>query len=154
MEKIRIYFILLIFFILTAAPCAAAEADSNATAEIDQMINAYSEAFSSKDVDAVIGFYAPDAVLMGTGPGERYDGSDEIRDAYLHFVATYDKQTSQITWRKICVKGTVAWGMSMSQFTTYNKNVKNEFAINTSVVLEKQDGKWVFVSHHFSNLIR
>ena len=153
MGKVRLFLILVVVFVLSAAPCLAAGADSGAVAEIDRMLKSYSEAFSNKDVDAVLGFYAPDAILMGTGPGERYDGREGIREAYLQFVGSFEKRTTETTWAKTWVKGDVAWTMSMSQFTTYKKNVKNEFAINTSVVLEKRNGKWVFVTHHFSNLV-
>ena len=154
MATVRLFLTLLVFFVAAAAPCLAAEADPVVLAEIEQMLNSYSQAFNNKDVNAVMGFYAPDAVLMGTGPGERYDGTEEIRAAHLQFFGSYDKVTTERTWLKTWVKGDAAWAMTMAHFTSYNKNVKNEFAINTSVVFEKRNGKWVFVSHHFSNLVR
>jgi uncharacterized protein (TIGR02246 family) len=154
MATVRWFFTLAVVLVLAVAPVLAAEPGSGTMAEIDQMLKSYSQAFSNKNAEAVMGFYAPEALLMGTGPGERYEGSAEIRDAYLHFFESYDKQTSERTWHKVWVKGDVAWGISMEQFTTYFKNVKNEFAINTSVVLEKRNGKWVIVSHHFSNLVQ
>ncbi len=154
MAMTRLFLTLLVVFVLTAAPCLAAEADPGVIAELDQMLKSYSQAFKDKDVDAVMGLFAPDAVLMGTGPGERYDGTEEIRAAHLQFFGSYDKLTTERTWFKIWVKGDAAWAMTMAHHTTYNKNVKNEFALNTSVVFEKRNGKWVFVSQHFSNLVR
>ena len=154
MKTVRLFLLSLVAVILAAATCLAAEPDPRVKAELTQMLSSYSEAFNKKDVDAVMAFYTPDAVLMGTGPGERYDGPEGIREAYLQFVQSYDKQTSERTWLKVWANGDVAWGMTMVQYTTYNKNVKSEFAVNNSVVLEKRNGKWLFVSHHFSTLVR
>ena len=154
MATVRLSLAFLMVLVLAGAPGPAAGADSAAMAEIEQMLAAYGQAFNNKDVDAVLGFYAPEAVLMGTGPGERYEGHEGIREAYLQFVQSYDKQTSERTWLKVWVKGDVVWGMTMSQYTTYYKNAKSEFAVNNSVVLEKRNGKWLFVSNHFSNLVR
>lgn len=154
MGKVRLFSTLLVVFLLSGAPGLAAGVDSAVMAEIDQMMAAYGQAFNNKDVNAVLGFYAPDAVLMGTGPGERYEGHEGIGEAYRQFVQSYDKQTSERTWLKIWVKGDLAWGMTMAQYTTYYKNAKSEFAVNNSVVLEKRNGKWLFVSHHFSSLVR
>lgn len=153
MAKVRLFLSLIVVVVLAASPCVAAKADSGAKAEIGQIIKTHNQAFDNKDIDAVMGFYAPDAILMGTGPGERYDGTDEIREAHAHFFESYDKQRSELTWHKTWINGDVAWVMAMKQYTLYNKNVKNEFALNWSVVLEKRDGKWVFVSLHFSNLV-
>lgn len=153
MAKVRLLLPFIMVVVLAASPGLASEANSDAMAEIDQMIKSHNQAYDNKDIDAVMAFYAPDAVLMGSGPGERYDGTEEIRDAHIHFFESYDKQTSELTWHKTRVNGDVAWSMSMKQYTLYNKNVKNEFALNWSVVLEKQNGKWVFVSLHFSNLV-
>ena len=153
MAKVRLFLSLVVVVALAASPCLAAENDSGAMAEIEQMIKSHNQAYDNKDIDAIMEFFAPDAILMGTGPGERYEGTEEIREAHVHFFESYDKQTSELTWHKIWVNGDVAWCMAMKQYTLYNKNVKNEFALNWSVVLEKQNGKWVFVSLHFSNLV-
>jgi uncharacterized protein (TIGR02246 family) len=154
MRTVRWCLTLSVVLVLTVAPGLAAGVDSGVMAEIDQMLKAYMQAFSNKDIDAVMGFYAPDAILMGTGPGERYDGTEGIREAYQQFVQSFDTLTSERTWIKLWVKGDVAWHMSMEEFTLYYKNVKSEYALNTSAVFEKRGGKWVFVSHHFSNLTR
>lgn len=155
MAKFRLFLALalVVVVVLGASPCLAAETDTSAIAEIEQMIQSHNQAYNNKDIDAVMEFYAANAILMGTGPGERYEGAEEIRDAHVHFFESYDKQTSEVTWHKIWINGDVAWSMEMRQYTLYNKNVKNEFALNWSVVLEKQNGKWVFVSLHFSNLV-
>lgn len=139
--------------LLAASPCMAAEADSAVMTEIEQMLKAHGEAFDKKDLDAVMGFYAPEAVLMGTGPGERYEGTEEIKEAHRHFFESFDKQTSVPTWHKFGIKGDVAWGLVMKHYTAYHKNMKNEYALNWSTAIEKQNGKWVFVSVHFSNLV-
>lgn len=153
MSIVRMVLSMVMVAVLAASPCMAAEADSGEMSEINQMLKAHGQAFDNKDIDAVMGMYSPEAVLMGTGPGERYEGAEEIKEAHRHFFESFDKQTSELTWHKFGVKGDVAWGMAMKHYTAYNKNVKNEYALNWSAVLEKQNGKWVFVSVHFSNLV-
>jgi hypothetical protein len=38
------------------------------------------------------------------------------------------------------------------EVTDYLKNVKNEFFLNVSMVLERQEGQWKMTLFHFSNV--
>ncbi len=145
---------LVIVALLAVVPCSAQDTTEKLDAEMLEFIKNYRQAFQEKDIDAVMSLYAPgqQAVLMGTGPGERYEGQEEIRAAHLEYFNSYDKEESKNTWHKIWVKGDIALVAVQTYITAYAKNVKEEFAINWSGAMEKQDGKWVFLSRHISNL--
>jgi uncharacterized protein (TIGR02246 family) len=142
------------FLVAEQTPAAApAEAGSGVQAEVHAVVAAYSQAIAEKKLDACVAAYGgPEGVMLGTGPGERWVGEDEIRIAHQEFFRLFDTETSKPTWRVIRVNGEVAWIAGMSEITDYLKNVKKEFFLNFSAVLEKRDGKWKIVLFHFSNL--
>ena len=130
----------------------AAEKDAVLEKEIKDFVQKYHQAFQAKDIDAIMAMYAKDAVLMGTGPGERFVGQEEIRGAYNEYFKAFDKEESTLTWYKADNRGDVVWAAGMSHINTYFKNKKSEFALNWTLVLVKQDGTWKFVQRHISNI--
>jgi uncharacterized protein (TIGR02246 family) len=122
--------------------------------EIMAAIKAYNEAIANKDVDGAMGAFiaSPDTLVLGTGPGETWRGPEEIRNAHLKFFENFDKETSTPIWRHITVAGDVAWTAGMTQFVDELKGEKNEFMLNSSAVMRKQDGKWRIALLHISNL--
>jgi uncharacterized protein (TIGR02246 family) len=123
-------------------------------AEVHAALEAYGKAISSKDLEACMALFDPDpkTVMLGTGPGERWLGLDEIREAHARFFDSFDSEKSQATWRLMQIQGDVAWGASMREVVNYYKNEKNEFFLNISAVVVKRDGKWRVSMFHFSNL--
>lgn len=123
-------------------------------AEVRAAMEAYGKAIASKDLDACMALFDPnpETVMMGTGPGERWLGVDEIREAHANFFASFDSESSRTTWSQVQIQGNVAWGASMREVVNYHKNRKNEFFLNISAVLVKRDGKWRVSMFHFSNL--
>jgi uncharacterized protein (TIGR02246 family) len=130
----------------------AADTDSALNKEITDFVQAYTQAFQAKDLDAIMAMYSENAVLLGTGPGERYEGMEEIRGAYMEYLKAFDKEESTLTWYKAASHGDVVWASGMSQLVDYFKNIKTQFAMNWSLVLVKQDGAWKFAQRHISNI--
>lgn len=143
-----------LLFVSVPTPVDAQQRSSDPAAEILAVMEAYREAVSNKDIDRCMAAWGSgdDIVMLGTGPGERWLGREEIRDAHLHFFAGFDKESSESTWRMARVSGDVAWGASMVHAENYLKNEKNEFFLNISIVLERQQGQWRIVMFHHSNL--
>jgi uncharacterized protein (TIGR02246 family) len=137
----------------TAPKATPTDATAGPQAEVQAAIAAYSRAISEKDIDACLAAYAPgpNSLMLGTGPGERWVGPEEIRSAHEEFFKDFDTETSKPTWRMVQVSGDIAWMAGMSEVVDYDKNVKNEFFLNVSGVLQKIDGKWRIVQFHFSN---
>ena len=138
----------------TAPKATPTDATAGPQVEVQAAIAAYARAISEKDMDACLAAYAPgpNSLMLGTGPGERWVGPEEIRTAHEEFFKDFDTETSKPTWRMVQVSGDVAWIAGMSEVVDYDKNVKNEFFLNVSGVLQKIDGKWRIVQFHFSNL--
>ncbi|GBC63641.1 hypothetical protein DENIS_4639 [Desulfonema ishimotonii] len=155
----RIMVCLILFWMAAAGPALAQETEKDAEKTVMQEIKAvmetYKKAFKARDIDGLMALWSsrPDILLMGTGPGERYMGTEEIKHAYLRFFDNFDSEEGNITWMKISDNGDTAWFSVMGHFTSYYKNVKNEFALNHTGVLEKHEGKWLFVMRHFSGLV-
>ena len=149
--------VLMVLFVI-AMPCLAQELNPEVETEILDMIRKHDKALSEQDLAGVMATYAPQGtiVLMGTGPGERWVGKEEIQDAYMHFFQNFDPGTlsTECTWNSLGYRGNIAWMMIMCHFTDYFKNQKREYALNISTVLGKQEGAWHFLTFHFSNLVR
>ncbi len=139
---------------MAPAEAASAERLTAAKAEIRQVFVEYAEGVSAKDLDACMEAFSkdPDTVMLGTGPGERWVGPEEIADAHQHFLASFDSETSKRTWSLGTMQGDVAWFAAMFEVAQYTKNVKNEFFLNMSGVMVKQDGEWKIAQIHLSNL--
>lgn len=130
----------------------AADTDAALEKEIKDFVQNYTEAFQAKDLDTIMAMYSENAVLLGTGPGERFLGKEEISGAYLEYFKAFDKEESTLTWYKAGSQGDVVWVSGMSHIDTYFKNQKTQFALNWSLVLVKQDGAWKFAQRHISNI--
>ncbi len=143
-------------FCLGAASVPAKDHSSSIDPELDALISKYHQALKSQDLAEVVSTYAPGSstVLLGTGPGERWLGQQEIKDAYEHFFADYDRGTMTIDCGSQAsgIKQNLAWLIAVCDFTDSLKGKKRKYGVNISAVAEKQDGAWHFRTFHFSNL--
>ena len=124
--------------------------------QIAGLLQQHDDALNQHDLDAVMNVFAPSAntVVLGTGPGERWLGKDEIRAAYTEIFKDFDKGTSTraCDWKTGEVVGATAWIASMCKFSDSKGGQKREYELNVSGVLRKISGKWYFQSLHYSNL--
>lgn len=134
-------------------PKAAAE-NPEALDALVALVESYYKAFSSHDVSGVLATFAPNAVILGTGPGEIWGGPEEIGQAYKNFFQNFDKgkQESEALFRSANIVGGMAWLMSVTKVKFTKGTDVTEFGVNSSTVFEKTDGKWFIRLMHFSNL--
>jgi uncharacterized protein (TIGR02246 family) len=120
------------------------------------LLQKHDEAMNQHNLEAVMALFAPGdkTVMIGTGPGERWVGKDEIRAAYIEFFKDYEKGslTRTCEWTTGEVKKEMAWGAAMCTMTDALKDRKRAFDLNVSAVAANQGGQWLFRSLHFSNL--
>jgi uncharacterized protein (TIGR02246 family) len=130
--------------------------DEQVLEEIKALLDQHDKAFTAHDIKGVLATYAPGkrTVLMGTGPGEHWAGEEEIKDAYEHFFQDFDpgKQDFKYDWRRGGIQGDAAWLLATGLISMEKGDAKMEFVMNISATMIKHDGKWRFVSVHFSNL--
>lgn len=123
-------------------------------AALKELHDAYFKAFSAHDAAGVVALFTPNAIVVGTGPGEIWGGPEEIAEAHKNFFEAFDpgKQESEVLFRDGNVLGGMAWITSMSRVKFTKGADVTEFGLNSSVVFEKAGGKWLIRSMHFSNL--
>jgi uncharacterized protein (TIGR02246 family) len=153
--EVRLLAIIAICLLSLASVQAQTQPDAD-LAQFAALLQKHDDALNQHDLDGIMSVFAPSAktVVMGTGPGERWQGKDEIRSAYAEIIKDFDKGTSTRTcdWRTGEVAGTTAWMASMCKFSDSKSGQKREYELNVSGVLRKISGKWYFQSLHYSNL--
>ncbi|MBK6316899.1 MAG: DUF3225 domain-containing protein [Blastocatellia bacterium] len=139
----------------TPSMVRAQEPDPKTVAEIKEVVDRHDKALSEKNLTALMETFVagPNTVVLGTGPGERWVGPDEIRAAYTEMFKNYDAGTLQVTttWKTGAAEGNVAWIAAQAQCVEYLKNEKREYGLNVTATLVKRGAKWQIVSLHMSN---
>jgi ketosteroid isomerase-like protein len=140
-------------------PLASAQTSAtqkNTAVDVLMLLKRHDEAMNQHDLVGIMQLYARGAntVLLGTGPGERYQGLSEIRTAYTEILKDFDKGTLETNcyWKDGGSAGTVAWGAAMCKISDSLGGKKREYELNVSAVMEKQGSRWLFRLLHFSNL--
>jgi ketosteroid isomerase-like protein len=140
------------------APLCLTQSEQSATrAEIVELLQKHDEAMNRHDLDGLIALYSsnPRTVMIGTGPGEKFQGQAEIRNAYAQMFKDFDKGTlnHNCYWKDGRASGNIVWGAFMCKFSDSKGGKSREYELNVSAVAEKEGGKWQFVMLHYSNLV-
>jgi ketosteroid isomerase-like protein len=151
------YGFLVLALCFCAPLCLAQTQGGAAQAEIADMLKKHDDAMNQHDLDGVMALYSsnPKTVMIGTGPGEKFQGEAEIRSAYTEMFKDFDKGTLNHTcyWKDGRGSGDVVWGAFMCKFSDSKGGKNREYELNVSAVAEKQAGKWQLVMLHYSNLV-
>jgi ketosteroid isomerase-like protein len=121
--------VLLVVFGLSVTSSLCQTEGGAAQAEIAEMLKKHDDAMNKHDLDGVVVLYSsnPKTVMMGTGPGEKFQGVAEIRTAYAEMFKDFDKGTLDHTcyWKDGRSSGNVAWGGFMCKLAD-SKGVREE----------------------------
>lgn len=154
--KFSITVICVLILALTAIEGRAQKTQSADLSQIVALLQKHDDALNQHDLDGIMSVFAPttNIVVLGTGPGERWSGKDEIRGAYTEIIKDFDKGTAthDCYWKTGEIVGETAWIASMCKFADSKDGKKREYELNVSGVLRRIGGKWYFQSVHFSNL--
>ena len=149
--------VFLIVLCLGASVWLAQAQERSTRAEIAALLQDHDEALNHHHLDALLALYAPSpkTVVLGTGPGEKFQGAEEIKAAYMEIVKDFDKGTltHSCYWQDGGGSGNVVWGAAMCKFADAKGGTPREYELNVSAVAEKQGEKWQFVLLHYSNLV-
>ena len=124
--------------------------------ELANLLKQHDDALGQKNLDNLMALYAegPNTVMMGTGPGERWEGKTQIREAFTQIIKDYDRSPSRdCYWRTGGINGDMAWVAAMCKMSDSLKNTKRDYELNVSAVFERQGGKWLVRSMHYSNVV-
>lgn len=149
--------VLLIVLCLGVSVWLAQAQESSTRTDITELLKAHDEALNQHRLDALLALYVPSpkTVMLGTGPGEKFQGPEEIKAAYMEIFKDFDKGTltHNCYWKDGGGSGNVAWWAAMCKFTDAKGGKPREYELNISAVAEKQGEKWRFVLLHYSNLV-
>ena len=143
-----------ILLLAGAASAPAAPSMSKSEAQIRQLLDAWARAFRTKDVDAVMAFYAPgDAVVSyDIVPPLQVNGHDSYRKNYEEFFATYDGPVDvELKDLKIVAGNDVAFIHSLERMSgTLKGGQHSELWLRATSGMRKINGKWLIVHDHVS----
>jgi ketosteroid isomerase-like protein len=118
------------------------------------LLEAYDKAFTNHDLDGVMACLSEKAALMGSGPGEIWSGTEEIKGAHEHFFDGFDKgeQNFEYEFNIGGVTSEIGWMMTSGNVSGKKDGNEFSFPINVSLTVAKETGKWLILAMHFSIL--
>ena len=122
--------------------------------KIRALLKAHDKATTAHDLEAALATLNDDAAMMGTGPGEMWQGKEELKVAYKHFFMVYDKGKQDYTY-KFRVGGLAAemgWLMASGEVAGEKDGKKFTYPLNVSITVDKTGKDWKIASMHFSTL--
>ena len=133
---------------VTAAPPPRVAAEDALRALDDKFV----EDFNKKDENALVSYYAADAIVMDPGPELWIKGHDSIRKSLHEMLAGMDLVAFRIHDASYHVAGSVGWGTGLWNMTVRDPktHATEELAGRFSDIFERRGGKWVCVVDHAS----
>jgi uncharacterized protein (TIGR02246 family) len=130
----------------------AQTAEAQARQEIRDLLTRYARAYERKDIETIMAMIAPgpDTIFVYPGPGGLHVGKSAIKAVYERDFAKFVSATIDYTSLSIRVRGKVAWFTSEWVATIDTGDGEVTIPARWTAVLEKRNGKWLFVQAHFS----
>lgn len=140
---------------VAAATQNAQAADNPDLAKIQELLGSHDEAMTAHDLDGVLGTFADDAMVMGTGPGEMWAGKEELKEAYGHFFEVFDKgaQDFEYSYRQGDLSAEMGWLMASGTVKGTKDGKDFAYPLNVSLTVSKSGSDWKIAAMHFSTLV-
>ena len=127
-------------------------ADPKTEAAVMNVVKQGFEAFTKRDLDAVLAFFAPDpdVVVIGTGGDEKGVGIAETRRILGRAIAQFEEASFKFGWHSVSATGSVA--MLAADVTLYVKTGDRQITeqIRLTVILEQRGDRWLVMQWHDS----
>jgi len=118
--------------------------------EANAVIDQWSTAYSANDRDALVGLYAPDAILLGTTSPVISEGTEGIQKYFQELPGSGRKNTI-VERRTMVLSETSVVGTGFYNFARAAEN-DTPRPSRFTMVLVKRDGRWLIAHHHSSPL--
>jgi uncharacterized protein (TIGR02246 family) len=132
-----------LIFLSPAAALAGPGEEANA------LIDRWSAAYSSNDPEAVVKFYRPDAVVLGTVSPVMSEGTDAIR-AYFAPIKGSGNKNAIGERRTLVLSDNAVLVTGFYEFTRVKEGKPVPDPARFTLLLIKHDGEWL-ISHHHSS---
>ena len=127
-------------------------ADPKTEAAVMNIVKQGFEAFTKRDLDAVLAFFAPDpdVIVIGTGGDEKGVGLAEVRRILGRAIAQFEEASFEFGWHSVSATGSVA--MVAADVTLYVNTGDRQITeqIRLTVVLEQRGDRWLVIQWHDS----
>ncbi len=147
-DKVSHYirFMFIVMILLSPNVVAACPAEEG-NAAIDRL----SAAYTSNDVDAVVGSYWPDAILLGTASPVISVGADAIRKYFTDLKLQGSGNKNVIQERRTIVIDDNAVGVAgFYEFVRMREGQAVPAPSRFTMLVTKRDGEWRILHHHSS----
>ena len=137
---------------VVTGPAAGADSAPVAPPEdvTDALLRSLGSALRRRDLEAAVGCFARDAVLLGSGPVERADGAAEIRA----FLTAFFAQPVTLAWEWDAVTATragdVVWFLLVGEAVLRGDDADERLPYRISGVIVERDGRPAFAQFHGS----
>jgi len=136
------------------APLGNRESPSDSETQINQLFANWQKAFEAKDVNGVMGIYAPGKMLTAYDivPPLEYNGADAYRKDYADFFAQFDGPLRvEMRGRHVEVGRDVAFAYGLERITGKLKSGKAvDIWLRYTAGLKRIGGQWRDVHDHIS----
>ena len=125
--------------------------------QVDALNHAFTAAISARDIRALDKIWAdkPYATFIGPLSTTVVVGWDGVRKAWEMRFGQFDRVTLSSIESHVHINGNVAWAVGVENVQLLRKN-GDALSFDTFVtnVFEKQDGRWLIVSHQATPIFR
>jgi uncharacterized protein (TIGR02246 family) len=128
-------------------------ADQETREAVNEILQKMAQAMAAKDITAFMKLFAkdPNMLTVGLEEAEMSIGSNQLQERMQNTFKEAEAISLKYGWTTIRANGPVAW---VASHITYNIKKKDQEALSLSTrltgILEKIDGKWLWVQQHFS----
>ncbi|OPY74595.1 MAG: hypothetical protein A4E63_00675 [Syntrophorhabdus sp. PtaU1.Bin050] len=128
------------------------KADAKAEREIMDTLGAFTRAYRDRNLDRMLGLFAPDpdVVFYGNGEDEKSIGLSGIKEQAEHDWSQSAAVSLQTKWVSVSMAGQVAWLAADLEILAEGGGVEMSLPARLTAVLERRGEKWFFMQLHVS----
>lgn len=128
------------------------KADQTTQTEVTQSFKGMFESYKKKDIQGVLSFWAndPDVLVIGSGPDERSVGVGKFVESLMRDWSQAEITAIGVKDYMVSAAGVVAWIGADLTFQYKIGEKTQEMPGRLTCVMEKRDGKWLWVQMHYS----
>lgn len=130
------------------------KADQKTQVEVTQAFKAMFEAYKKKDFQTILTCWSPDLDLVAIGvcDDKKAVGPEQLAENLTYEWAKYDVSSIGVKNFLVSAAGLIAW--VCADIYLQGKRFEGDFELHTRLtgVMEKRNGRWLWVQMHMSRI--
>ena len=129
------------------------KADAATEKAVMTILQDVNDALASKQVEQVLGLFAPDAdvFILGSEEGEKAIGHQELEDFFKRIFSRFTAFSFEWKWHFVSIEGSVAWVVTEGLVHTKTLDQDISSPYRSTMVLVKRGDKWLIMHVHGSS---